>query len=43
VKCTFTNTKQFHPGTTGFWKNWRNHYTSSQFLLLVNYLETNNP
>jgi hypothetical protein len=27
----------------GFWMNWRNHYTSSQFQLLINYLKTNNP
>ncbi|HSL44287.1 MAG TPA: hypothetical protein VK897_12695, partial [Anaerolineales bacterium] len=43
VKCVFTNTKDFHAGTIGFWKNWRNHYTSSQFQLLINYLKTNNP
>ncbi|HET6594988.1 MAG TPA: hypothetical protein VFG81_05165 [Anaerolineales bacterium] len=42
VRCVFTNTKDFHAGTIGFWKNWRNHYTSSQFQLLINYLKTNN-
>jgi hypothetical protein len=29
-------------GTIGFWKNWRNHYTSAQLQLLINYLKTNN-
>ena len=43
VRCVFTNSKDFHAGTIGFWKNWRNHYTSSQFQLLINYLKTNNP
>ncbi len=43
VRCVFTNTKDFHPGTIGFWKNWRNHYTSAQAQLLINYLKTNNP
>jgi hypothetical protein len=43
VTCTFTNTKDFHAGTIGFWKNWRNHYTTSQFQLLINYLKMNNP
>jgi hypothetical protein len=42
VKCTFTNTKDFHPGTIGFWKNWRNHYTTAQFQSLINYLKENN-
>ncbi len=42
VRCVFTNSKNFHPGTIGFWRNWRNHYTSSQFQLLINYLKTNN-
>jgi hypothetical protein len=39
----FTNTKNFHPGTIGFWRNWRTHYTTSQFQLLINCLKTNNP
>jgi hypothetical protein len=43
VKCTFTNSKDFHPGTIGFWKNWRNHYTSAQVQSLINYLKANNP
>jgi hypothetical protein len=33
---------EFHPGTIGFWKNWRNQYTTSQFQQLVNYLKENN-
>jgi hypothetical protein len=43
VKCTFTNSKDFHAGTIGFWKNWRNQYTSTQLQLLIDYLKTNNP
>jgi uncharacterized cupredoxin-like copper-binding protein/plastocyanin len=43
VRCVFTNTKNFHAGTIGFWKNWRNHYTSAQSQLLINYLKSNNP
>jgi hypothetical protein len=42
VKCVFTNTKAIHPGTIGFWRNWRNHYTSTQFQALFNYLKKNN-
>ena len=42
VRCVFTNTKQIHPGTMGFWRNWRNHYTDAQFQILINYLKTNN-
>lgn len=34
---------EFHPGTIGFWKNWRNKYTSTQIQSLINYLKTNNP
>ena len=26
VYCTFTNELKIHPGSSGFWKNWRNHY-----------------
>ena len=43
VKCVFTNAKDFHPGTIGFWKNWRNHYTNSQVQVLINHLMANNP
>ena len=42
ILCVFTNTKTYHPGTIGFWKNWRNHYTSAQLASLINYLKTNN-
>ena len=31
VTCTFTNALHIHPGSSGFWKNWRNHYTDTQF------------
>ena len=31
VTCTFTNALHIHPGSSGFWKNWRNHYTDAQF------------
>jgi len=33
----------YHPGTIGFWKNWRNHYTSIQIQSLIDYLKANNP
>ncbi len=35
VVCTFTNELRIHPGSAGFWKNWRNHYTESQFRAIV--------
>ncbi len=31
VLCTFTNAVHIHPGSSGFWKNWGNHYTDVQF------------
>jgi hypothetical protein len=31
VVCTFTNAVRIHPGSSGFWKNWRNHYTDTEF------------
>jgi uncharacterized repeat protein (TIGR01451 family) len=37
------STKCQHPGTIGFWRNWRNHYTASQFQILIDYLKANNP
>jgi hypothetical protein len=43
VKCTFTNAKATHPGTIGFWKNWRNQYSSASFQSLLSYLRTHNP
>ena len=38
-----TGTRCLHPGTIGFWKNWRNQYNTTQFQTLVNYLKTHNP
>jgi hypothetical protein len=36
VICTFTNSPPtIHPGSSGFWKNWRNHYTDAQFKLIL--------
>jgi hypothetical protein len=36
VVCTFTNAPPtIHPGSSGFWKNWRNHYTDAQFTLIL--------
>jgi len=36
VVCTFTNAPPtIHPGSSGFWKNWRNHYTDAQFKLIL--------
>jgi len=31
VHCTFTNKLTIHPGSSGFWRNWRNHNTDSEF------------
>ncbi len=31
VVCTFTNAVRIHPGSSGFWKNWRNHYSDTDF------------
>ncbi len=35
VVCTFTNSVHIHPGSSGFWKNWRNHYTDAQFRAIL--------
>jgi hypothetical protein len=35
VTCTFTNALRIHPGSSGFWKKWRNHYTDAQFRLII--------
>ncbi len=32
-----------HPGTIGFWRNWRNHYTSAQHQKLIDYIKLHNP
>ena len=31
VYCTFFNEARIHPGSSGFWRNWSNHYNSSEF------------
>jgi len=31
VVCTFTNAVHIHPGSSGYWKNWRNHYNDTEF------------
>ena len=42
--CTFTNTiRPGDIGTIGFWKNWSNHFSSTQMTTLTNYVKTNNP
>jgi hypothetical protein len=33
VHCIFTNELRMHPGSAGFWKNWRNHFSDEQYLL----------
>jgi hypothetical protein len=33
----------FHPGTIGFWRNWRNQYTNNQFQVLIDYVVAHNP
>ncbi|HKQ62846.1 MAG TPA: MopE-related protein, partial [Candidatus Polarisedimenticolaceae bacterium] len=35
IVCTFFNELQLHPGSAGFWRNWRNHYTNSEFLAIL--------
>ncbi|HXV75278.1 MAG TPA: hypothetical protein VD788_03095, partial [Candidatus Polarisedimenticolaceae bacterium] len=30
VSCTFFNVMRLHPGSSGFWRNWRNQYASWQ-------------
>jgi hypothetical protein len=31
VLCTFFNEMRIHPGSSGFWRNWTNHYDVTQF------------
>jgi len=35
VHCTFTNELTIHPGSSGFWRNWSNHYTGNEFLRII--------
>jgi len=37
VVCTFINSLSgaVHAGSSGFWKNWRNHYTDAQFRMIL--------
>ena len=35
VTCTFTNSLHIHPGSSGFWKNWRNHYSDTQMRMIM--------
>jgi hypothetical protein len=35
VFCTFTNEMRIHPGSSGFWRNWRNHYTDGEFRTIL--------
>ncbi len=36
VYCTFVNEVQIHPGSSGFWRNWDNHYTETQMRQIIN-------
>ena len=39
VVCTFTNAPPtIHAGSSGFWKNWSNHYTTSEFRSILSEL-----
>lgn len=35
VHCTFTNEMRLHAGSSGFWRNWENHYTDPQLLRIL--------
>ena len=35
VACTFFNELRTHPGSSGFWRNWDNHYTTTQFRTIL--------
>jgi Putative metal-binding motif/Prealbumin-like fold domain len=35
VACTFYNELQIHPGSSGFWRNWSNHYTTPDFRAIL--------
>jgi hypothetical protein len=38
VHCTFYNVMRLHPGSSGFWKNWRNHYGDDQLRAILSEL-----
>jgi hypothetical protein len=35
VTCTFFNALRIHPGSSGFWRNWSNHYSAAEFRLIL--------
>jgi len=35
VHCTFINELTIHPGSSGFWRNWSNHYTGNDLLRII--------
>jgi len=35
VVCTFVNEMRLHPGSSGFWRNWRNQYDDELFRRLL--------
>ena len=35
VLCTFTNALRIHPGSSGFWRNWSNHYSDAQLRMIL--------
>jgi Prealbumin-like fold domain len=43
IVCTFVNTRMLHPGTIGFWRNWSNHYDSTQIQMLIDWVKAENP
>jgi hypothetical protein len=37
VHCLFTNELKLHPGSSGFWRNWRNHYVEDELTGVMAY------
>jgi len=35
IYCTFSNELKIYPGSSGFWKNWNNHFDLGQYLLIL--------
>jgi len=35
VHCVFTNELSIYSGSSGFWKNWSNHFSMEQYLLIL--------